>query len=113
MIPIIITHLGAQTCVTGARHLIQVQPDHCIGINILVACGIAWCLDPQVPFNRFPVPPADIDFLFLTHAHIHISRVPDLMIDARFSGKIIFTHLQPQYRASETRPGRIEKRNFL
>ena len=47
--------------------------------------------DPQVPFDRFPVPPADIDFLFLTHAHIdHIGRVPDL-IDAGFSGEIICT----------------------
>ncbi|WP_462267657.1 MBL fold metallo-hydrolase [Desulfobacter sp.] len=44
-----------------------------------------------MPFDRFPVPPAEIDFLFLTHTHIdHIGRVPDL-IDAAFCGEIICT----------------------
>jgi metallo-beta-lactamase family protein len=95
MIPktITITHLGAKTCVTGSCHLVQVQPEHGGGsIAILVDCGIAQGHDPQVDFDRFPVPPAAIDFLFLTHAHIdHIGRVPDL-IDAGFSGEIICTH---------------------
>jgi metallo-beta-lactamase family protein len=90
---ITITHLGAKTCVTGSCHLIQFQPDHGgDSIAILVDCGIAQGHDPQVSFDRFPVPPADIDFLFLTHAHIdHIGRVPDL-IDAGFCGEIICTH---------------------
>jgi metallo-beta-lactamase family protein len=89
---ITITHLGAETCVTGSCHLIQVQPDHGGSIAILVDCGIAQGHDPQVPFDRFPVPPADIDFLFLTHAHIdHIGRVPDPP-DAGFCGEIICTH---------------------
>ncbi|MDZ7666964.1 MAG: MBL fold metallo-hydrolase [Desulfotignum sp.] len=90
---ITITHLGAETCVTGSCHLVQFQPDHGGGsIAILVDCGIAQGHDPQVPFDQFPVPPADIDFLFLTHAHIdHIGRVPDL-IDEGFAGEIICTH---------------------
>lgn len=72
-----ITHVGAETCVTGSCHLIRFQPDCGDGIHILVDCSIAQDHDPQVPFDRFPVPPADIDFLFLTHAHIdHIGRVP-------------------------------------
>jgi metallo-beta-lactamase family protein len=90
---ITITHLGAETCVTGSCHLVRFQPDHGSGsVAILVDCGIAQGDDPQVPFGRFPVPPADIDFLFLTHSHIdHIGRVPDL-IDAGFCGEIICTH---------------------
>jgi metallo-beta-lactamase family protein len=90
---ITITHLGAETCVTGSCHLVRFQPDHGGGsVAILVDCGIAQGHDPQVSFDRFPVPPAEIDFLFLTHAHIdHIGRVPDL-IDAGFCGEIICTH---------------------
>ena len=52
-----IIHLGAETCVPGSCHLVQVQPDHGDGsIAILVDCGIAQGHDPQLPFDRFPVP---------------------------------------------------------
>jgi metallo-beta-lactamase family protein len=82
-----ITHLGAENCVTGSCHLVQAA-----GVNILVDCGLAQGDDPIVAFEQFPVRPADIDYLFLTHAHIdHIGRVPDL-IDAGFGGEIICTH---------------------
>jgi metallo-beta-lactamase family protein len=51
--PITITHLGAETCVTGSCHLVRFQPDHGgTSINILVDCGIAQGHDPQVPFDR-------------------------------------------------------------
>jgi metallo-beta-lactamase family protein len=82
-----ITHLGARNCVTGSCHLIQGA-----GVNILVDCGIAQGHDPVLPFDQWPVAPASIDYLFLTHAHVdHIGRVPDL-IDAGFGGEIICTH---------------------
>ncbi|MCP4021071.1 MAG: MBL fold metallo-hydrolase [Desulfobacteraceae bacterium] len=82
-----ITHLGAQNCVTGSCHLVQTP-----AVNILVDCGKAYGSDPELPFEKFPVAPEKIDYLFLTHAHIdHTGRVPDL-IGAGFNGEIICTH---------------------
>ena len=87
-----IEHLGAKNCVTGSCHLVQTRPGSDSGVNILVDCGKTYGNDPELPFDRFPVLPRDIDYLFLTHAHIdHIGRVPDL-IDAGFQGEIICTH---------------------
>jgi metallo-beta-lactamase family protein len=82
-----ITHIGAKNCVTGSCHLIQAAE-----VNLLVDCGIAQGHDPVLPFDQWPVPPAAMDYLFLTHAHIdHTGRVPDL-IDAGFAGEILCTH---------------------
>ncbi len=39
---ITITHLGAETCVTGSCHLVRFQPDHGDGIHILVDSGIVY-----------------------------------------------------------------------
>jgi len=94
-----LNHLGAKNCVTGSCHLMQIDQDKGssdsrsdTSINILVDCGKAYGHDPELPFDRFPVQPAKIDYLFLTHAHIdHIGRVPEL-IDAGFRGDIICTH---------------------
>lgn len=87
-----ISHLGAKDCVTGSCHLIQTDPGSVESINILVDCGTSYGDDPELPFDQFPVSPKDIQYLFLTHAHIdHIGRVPGL-IDAGFRGEIICTH---------------------
>ena len=81
-----IIHLGGADCVTGSCHLLQAN-----GLNIMVDCGIVQGNDIAVPMERWPVRPGDIDYLFLTHAHVdHIGRVPDL-IDMGFKGEIICT----------------------
>ena len=90
--PIKIIHIGAKNCVTGSCHLVQTNPGQPDNINILIDCGKAYGRDPELPFDKFPVQPGKIDYLFLTHAHIdHIGRVPEL-IDAGFNGEIICTH---------------------
>lgn len=58
----------------------------------MVDCGLAQGNDPGAGMEDWPVPPAKIDYLFLTHAHIdHIGRVPEL-IQKGFAGEIICSH---------------------
>lgn len=58
----------------------------------MVDCGLAQGNDPGVRIEDWPLPPAKIDYLFLTHAHIdHIGRVPEL-IQKGFKGEIICSH---------------------
>ena len=82
-----ITHLGGENTVTGSCHLLQAN-----GLNIVVDCGLAQGNDAVLPMKSWPVEPGEIDYLFLTHAHIdHIGRVPEL-IERGFSGEIICSH---------------------
>ena len=82
-----IIHLGGEKTVTGSCHLLQAN-----GINIMVDCGLAQGNDVLLPMKSWPVSPSEIDYLFLTHAHIdHIGRVPEL-IERGFSGEIICSH---------------------
>jgi metallo-beta-lactamase family protein len=82
-----ITHLGGENTVTGSCHLLQAN-----GLNIMVDCGLAQGNDAVMPMKSWPVSPSDVDYLFLTHAHIdHIGRVPEL-IERGFSGEIICSH---------------------
>jgi len=82
-----ITHLGGEHTVTGSCHLLQAN-----GLNIMVDCGLAQGNDSVLRMESWPVAPVDIDYLFLTHAHIdHIGRVPEL-IKRGFSGEIICSH---------------------
>lgn len=85
--PILITHLGGENCVTGSCHLLQFA-----GVNIMVDCGSAQGHDLQRPMKEWPLRPSEIDYLFLTHAHIdHIGRLPEL-IQSGFGGEIICSH---------------------
>ena len=82
-----LSHLGAETSVTGSCHLLQAN-----GLTIMVDCGLAQGGDAVLAMDDWPVSPAKIDYLFLTHAHIdHIGRVPEL-IQKGFKGEIICSH---------------------
>ncbi len=82
-----LTHLGGEHSVTGSCHLMQYA-----GVNMLVDCGLAQGADWVAPLTSWPVQPREIDYLFLTHAHIdHIGRLPELL-DSGFRGEILCTH---------------------
>ncbi len=58
----------------------------------MVDCGAVHGNDQAVPLSEWPVAPDDIDYIFLTHAHIdHIGRLPRL-ITSGFHGDIICSH---------------------
>jgi len=85
--PFEIIHLGGDQCVTGSCHLVQAN-----GLNILFDCGSAQGGDQALPMDAWPVKASQIDFLFVSHAHIdHIGRIPEL-IQKGFKGEIITTH---------------------
>ena len=80
-------HFGADQCVTGSCHLVQAN-----GLNLLVDCGSVQGGDQALPMSAWPVKASQIDFLFVSHAHIdHIGRIPEL-IRKGFQGEIITTH---------------------
>jgi len=85
--PFDLIHLGGETTVTGSCHLILFS-----GINIMVDCGLPTGHEKSISLSSMPVKPSDINYLFITHAHIdHIGRIPEL-IDAGFKGEIICAH---------------------
>jgi len=82
-----IIHLGGENTVTGSCHLLRAN-----GLNIMIDCGLVQGDDSVIPMQSWPVKPSQVDYLFLTHAHIdHIGRVPEL-IEKGFRGEIITSH---------------------
>ncbi len=83
-----ITFHGGAREVTGSNHLLEAG-----GARILVDCGMFQGgreLD-ELNAHPFAYDPADIDALFVTHAHVdHVGRIPKLVRDG-FRGRIIST----------------------
>lgn len=83
-----ITFCGGAGSVTGANFLLEVD-----GKKILVDCGLVQGqkLADDINWDKFPYEAKDIDFLFITHAHVdHLGRVPKL-VNEGFRGKIYST----------------------
>ena len=77
--------IGAAHEVTGSCHYLQVGKK-----KFLVDCGMEQGIDRFVNAD-LPVPPSEIDFVFLTHAHIdHSGMLPKLYHDG-FRGQILTT----------------------
>lgn len=81
----ILTFLGADHEVTGSCHFIQVGNK-----KALVDCGMEQGKDIYVN-QKVPVMSGDIDYIFLTHAHIDHSGLIPLMVKEGFKGQIFAT----------------------
>lgn len=82
-----LTFLGAAGNVTGSRYLVEGE-----GFRILVDCGL--CQERQCKdrnWEPFDVPPASIDAVLLTHAHVDHSGLLPRLVREGFSGRILAT----------------------
>jgi metallo-beta-lactamase family protein len=86
--PVELTFLGAAGTVTGSRTLLTTERS-----TVLVDCGLFQGLKPLRLRNRapFPVEPATIDAVVLTHAHIDHTGYLPLLVRNGFRGPIYCT----------------------
>ncbi len=81
-----LTFLGAAGCVTGSKHLVEAG-----GKRLLIDCGLFQGERElrQRNWEPFPVDPASIDWVILTHAHIdHTGYLPRL-VSQGYKGPIL------------------------
>ena len=79
---------GAAETVTGSKHLLRTP-----GFNLLVDCGLFQGLKylREKNWEPFPVSPASIDAMILTHAHLdHCGAIP-LLVRNGYKGKIFMS----------------------
>ena len=82
-----LSFFGADQCVTGSCHCLEVN-----GKRILVDCGLQQGRD-EVSNAEFPFAANSIDCVLVTHAHIdHSGRIP-MLIKQGFQGRILTTRL--------------------
>ena len=81
-----IEFIGAAHEVTGSCHFVNVGD-----VNLLVDCGMEQGADLYVN-QEVPVNPADIDYIFVTHAHIDHSGLIPLMYARGFKGQVFATN---------------------
>ncbi len=83
-----LTFYGGAGTVTGANYLLETE-----GKKILVDCGLNQGeeFSSEENLKPFPYDPAEIDAVFVTHAHIdHVGRIPRL-VKTGFRGIIVST----------------------
>jgi len=84
-----LSFFGATGTVTGSRHLLEADNK-----KMLIDCGLFQGLKKNRLRNwaPFPVPPAEIDRILLTHAHIDHSGYIPRFCKSGFAGRINCTH---------------------
>jgi len=79
--------LGAAQQVTGSAYFLEAG-----GLNLLVDCGLFQERDfTSRNWRRFPVSPAHIDYILLTHVHIDHSGLIPKLVKEGFTGDILTT----------------------
>lgn len=84
-----LTFLGGAGTVTGSKTLVEIN-----GKRILIDCGLFQGIKELrlLNWNDFPINPATIDAIVLTHAHLdHCGYIP-LLVKKGFKGPIHCTH---------------------
>ena len=85
-----LSFFGADQCVTGSCHCLEVN-----GKKILIDCGLQQGRD-EVDNSSLPFHAGEIDFVLVTHAHIdHSGRIP-MLLKQGFQGRIFATRLTAQ-----------------